>query len=254
MNLTITLTLNKPLIIEAVKNETFLTGQVQKGADKNLIVAAYHEQAGNDVYQERLLERGLYVALEELKTYFSDYLSTTGFTTADNSVDSSMDGDNILIQLVVSNRFNKGYTQSLARLSSKYIEESMLIDWWKPVNEKQSLLYAQFLERDLAAIRRCFNKTAPEVPTVPYPTTLSVTGSAIDIGVDEEYTITYTLNDWAIDDIEIRIADPVICAAGRTEEGFTVIGKQLGHTYAQLYSRHNEDLTRTIHVYVTDQT
>jgi len=109
--MTITLTLIKPLIIESVKNETFFSGQVQKAADQKLIAAAYHEQAGDDTYQERMLERGLYTALEELKTWLSDYLSTTGFSSADNSIGSSIDGDTILIHLNVSERFNKGYTQ-----------------------------------------------------------------------------------------------------------------------------------------------
>jgi hypothetical protein len=80
-----------------------------------------------------------------------------------------------------------------------------------------------------------------------------VPGTAIDIGIGEERTVTYSISDGAIDDIEIRIEDEHLISAGRTSEGFTVIGRQLGHTYIQLYSRHNEELTRLIHVYVTDQ-
>ncbi len=252
MNNTIHLTLNKPLIFNSVKNETFLRGQVIKAADGKLITEAYHEQAGDEAYQERILSRGLYTNLEELKTYLSDYLADSGQSSADN-IYTDEEGDNIILFLVVSDRFNHGYTTSLARLASKYIEEAMLMDWWKPINEKQSALYAQFVERDLAAIKRCFNKTAPVAPSYKYPTSLNVIGSAIDIGVGEEHTVTYTISDGAIDDIEIRIEDTNICQAGRTSEGFTVIGKQLGHTYIQLYSRHNEELTDTVHVYVTDQ-
>lgn len=253
MNNTIKLTLHKSLILEAVKNETFLGGQVRKAADDKLIAEVYHEQAGNEQYQERLLQRGLYMNLEELKTYLSDYLSTSGQSSGDNNIGSVEEDDMIIIMLTVSDRFNKGYTESLARLSSKYIEESMLMDWWKPINEKQSALYAQFVERDLAAIRRCFNKTAPTAPTVPYTTILNVTGSAIDIGVGEDYTVTYTISDAAIDDIEAEVEDASICTIGRSEEGFTVTGNHLGHTWIKLYSRHNEQLARTVHVYVTDQ-
>ena len=180
MNKTITLTLVKSVILANVKNETFLRGQVIKAADQKLITEAYHEQAGDEAYQEAILNRGLYTNLEELKTYFSDYLTSTGQSTGDN-IYSGEEGDNIIISLVVSDRFNTGYTSSLARLSSKYIEEAMLMDWWKPINEKQSALYAQFVERDLSAIKRCFNKTAPVAPSYKYPTTLEVNGSAIDI-------------------------------------------------------------------------
>jgi hypothetical protein len=252
MNNTIKLTLFKSLIIQSVKNETFLRGQVEKAADQKLITQAYHEQAGDEAYQEAILSRGLYTNLEELKTHLSDYLADTGQSSADNLY-SEESGDQIVLYIVVSQRFNQSYTNSLAKLSSKYIEEAMLMDWWKPINEKQSALYAQFVERDLAAIKRCFNKTAPVAPTYKYPTSLTVPGTAIDIGIGEEHTVTYSISDGAIDDIEIRIEDEHLISAGRTSDGFTVIGRQLGHTYIQLYSRHNEELTQLIHVYVTDQ-
>lgn len=253
MNQTIQLTLNKPLIINSVKNETFLRGQVVKAADGKLITEAYHEQAGDEEYQERILARGLATNLADLLTHFSDYLASSGQSSGDNIIDYDIEDDNIVISLVVSDRFNTGYTDSLAKLSSKYIEEAMLMDWWKPINEKQSALYAQFVERDLAAIKRCFNKTAPKAPSVPYTTQLNVVGSAICIGPGEEATVTYELSDGAIDDIEIRIADNTLIDAGRSEQGFTVIGKQRGHTYITLYSRHNPELEQEVHVYVTDQ-
>lgn len=252
MDKTITLTLYKPLIIESVKNETYQRGKYDKAVDQKAINVAYVEQAGNEDYHERILSRSLYTSLEELKTHLSDYISSNGATTGDN-IGHSESGDNIVITLVVGDRFNHGYTSSLAKLCSKYIEEAMLMDWWRPVNEKQSALYAQFVERDLAAIKRCFNKTAPVAPSYKYPTKLNVNGSAIDLGIGEEHTVTYSISDGAIDDIEIRIEDTTICQAGRTAEGFTVIGKQLGHTWIQLYSRHNTELTQTVHVYVTDQ-
>ena len=252
MDKTIKLTLVKSLILNSVKNETFLRGQVIKAADQKLITEAYHEQAGDEAYQEAILNRGFYTNLEELKTHLSDYLTSSGQSSADNIYTDEEDG-NVIISLLVSDRFNNGYTTSLARLSAKYIEEAMLMDWWKPINEKQSALYSQFVERDLQAIKRCFNKTAPVAPTAPYTTVLDAPGSAIDIGIGEEYTVTYSISDGAIDDIEVRIEDPILIEAGRCPEGFTIKGKQLGHTWIQLYSRHNELLTKTIHVYVTDQ-
>lgn len=253
MNQTIQLTLAKSLIIESVKNETFLRGQVEKAANDKAITQAYHEQAGNEQYQERLLNRGLQTNFAELKTYLSDYLSSSGQSSGDN-IYSEESGDNIILHLTVSDRFNKEYTDPLAKLCSKYIEEAILMDWWKPINEKQSALYAQFVERDLKAIKRCFNKTAPIAPSVPYTTYLRTTGSAIELEIGEEYTVTYEISDGAIDDIECRVEDRALIDTGRSEEGFTVIGKLRGHTYIELYSRHNPELTRTVHVYITDHT
>lgn len=252
MNNTIQLQLVKSLIIESVKNETFLKGQVDKAADQRAITVAYHEQAGNETYQERLLNRALYTNLSELKTQLSDYLSTSGHTSADNNIDSHEEGDIITLFLVVSDRFNKGYTDPLAKLCGKYIEDAMLVDWWKPINEKQSAIYAQFLEKDLASIKRCFNKTAPVAPVVPYTTILKTTGTAIELEIGERATVTYEISDGAIDDIECRVEDRHLIDVGRSEKGFLLIGKQRGHTYIQLYSRHNEELKKTLHVFITN--
>ena len=252
MEKTITLTLVKPLILEAVKNETLLKGNFDKAVDPKAVTAAYIEQAGDESYHERLLLRALSTNLEELKTHFSDYLSASGAYTGDN-ISSEEDGDLITINLVVGDRFNPGLTGSLAKLSSKYIEESMLMDWWKPINEKQSALYANFVERDLKAIKKCFNKTAPKKPVVPYTNTIDITGSAVEIDTGEEYTISYTLSEGAIDDIEIRVEDRSICEVGRTDDGFTVKGLRYGHTSAELYSRHNPEVVTPIDIYVCSQ-
>jgi hypothetical protein len=252
MSQTIILQFAKNAILENVKSETYLRGQVEKAADERTVGKAYHESAGDEVYQMRLLNRGLYTNLSSLKTYLSDYLTSPGQSSADN-ITSTEENDIITITLLVSDRFNRGYTDPLAKLCSKFIEDSMLVDWWKPVNKDQAAVYSQFVEKDLQDIKRCFNKTAPVAPSYSYPTTLTVPGSAICIGIGEEYTVTYAISDGAIDDIEVRIEDDSICYAGRSEEGFTVAGRRLGHTYIELYSRHDPELSQTIHVYVTDQ-
>ena len=236
-----------------VKSETYQAGRIDKSVDQKAIELAYNEQAGNDAFHELLLNRGIQTNLADLLTYFSDYLTSSGQSSGDNIIDLNEEDDIVSISLTVSDRFNSGYADSLAKLSGKYIEEATIMDWWKPINKERTSIYSQFVERDLAAIKRCFNKTAPTAPTVPYTTELRTTGSAICIGIGEEETVTYELSDGAIDDIEIRIEDSTLIDAGRSEQGFTVIGKQRGHTYITLYSRHNPDLERTLHVYVTNQ-
>ena len=125
---TIKLTLIKSLIINSVKNETFLRGQVVKASNDKLITEAYHEQAGDEQYQEALLARGLATNMADLLTHFSDYLTSSGQSSGDNIIDYDEEGDTIVISLEVSDRFNTGYTDPLAKLSSKYIEEAMLMD------------------------------------------------------------------------------------------------------------------------------
>lgn len=253
MEKTITITLFKPLILESVKNETFIKGNFDKAIDQKAITAAYVEQAGNEAYHDRILLRTLETSLGELKTQLSDYLVTCNGTTSGDNISSTEDGDTIVLSLVVGDRFNKGYTDTLAKLCAKYVEEAMLMDWWRPINEKQSSLYANFIERDLIAIKKCFNKTAPQTPTVPYTNTIDVTGSSVDIGIGEEVTISYTLSENAIDDIEVRSTDNDICDIGRSREGFTIRGKNYGHAALTLYSRHRTSVSVDVDVYIVDQ-
>jgi hypothetical protein len=249
MTQTITLTLVKSLIIESVKNETFLTGQVVKAGDERQIATAYHEQAGDETYQERLLNRAFWTNLEELKTFLSDYLSSEGASSGDN-ISSEEEGDNVIVRLVVGARFNKGYTSSLAKLSAKYIEEAMLVDWWKPVNEKQSALYAQFLERHIQAIRRCFNKKAPSVPSSPYASSITSADERLMLCVGDERVISYGLNRGAVDDIEAKACCPYVCSVERTEDGFTVKGEHAGVSKVRLWSRHDDTIMTDIDIEV----
>lgn len=105
----------------------------------------------------------------------------------------------------------------------------------------------------MSLVQYAFYKEPPTAPTHHYPTELSVDEDSIDIGVGEECIIGYTIPDTCIDDIEISVEDNIIVDAGRTEKGIVVVGKLLGHTTVKLFSRHNETIYETIHVYVTDQ-
>jgi len=254
----IRLTIIKPLIIEAVKNETFLKGQTDKAATANAsgtptggIALAYHEQAGDETYHERLIARSLATYVADFKSLLGDFLTANGQTSGDNIIET-VDGDNLILTLSVSDRFNTSLTDALAKLASEYITNATLMDWWRPINERQSALYGTFLERNIASIRRCFNKTAPAVPTTPYTETLEITGSAVELAVGEGHTVTYTLSDGAIDDIEAMTMNKCICTIGRAENGFTLLGRRIGHAVVTIYSRHNPQLTHTINVYVTD--
>lgn len=246
----IKLTLIKSLIIESVKNETYKKGVFDKALDQKNTAAAYHEQAGDEVYQERMLARTLYSSLEELKTHFSDYITASPSSASDN-IYSTEEDDNIFIFLEVSDRFNAAFAKSLAMLSSKYIEDSMLFLWWTPLNEKLASFYVQLVERDLAAIRRCFSKTSPVAPVYAYTTTLELTGNVIEMEPGEKHTVTYTISDGAVDDIQASVADMRIAEVGRSREGFTVRAKQRGVTTLTLFSEHDDEIYKTLELYVT---
>lgn len=280
----IRLTLNRPLIIEAVKNETFLRGQMDKAADDKAITLAYHEQAGDDTYHERIIERGLTTALAELLTQLSDYIAPVGFAAADN-VTSTYEGDNIIITLSVSSRFNQGYTDPLAKLAADYITNAILMDWWRPVNEKQSQTYAAFLERNTIAIRRCFNKRPPEMPVYNYPTAIrmlypliperdGINGTLFsDVPEDRAIDpLTLYANPWLItrgdrteisytlegengadpfDDIIVRCDNPC-CRASISPEGqWSIEARKIGVTIVTLFSRHDDQVYAKFAIRVT---
>lgn len=254
----IRLTLVKSLIVEAIKNETYQRGKLDKSpaatgtpGSAQAISQAYHETAGDETYHERMIERSIVSNLADFKTRISDYLTQTGQTVGDN-ITQTTDGDNIILTLSVSDRFNTSHTDDLAKLASEYIVNASLMDWYRPIDEKRSALYASFLDRNITAAHRCFTKVAPQVPSPAYTSVLNIDGSAIDIEPGEETTITYALSDGAIDDIEARVANKCICTIGRSDDGFTIKGRRRGHTLVEIFSRHNDELTRTIHVFVTD--
>lgn len=253
MSKTIKLSLNKALILESVKNDTFRKGEHDKTSNPALATASYHEQAGDETYHERSLERALYSSLEELKTLFSDYVIEDGGTTGTNAVSSSVSGDIITIELSVHDRFNSGFLSSLARMAATYIENSILFIWWTPINREQASFYSQLIERNIASIRRCFNKKAPAVPEVPFPTEIELEGSLIRMVVGEEATVTYTIPEGTIDDVEAVPIDKAIISASRSTEGFVVKAKRVGVATLKILSKHDENVCSEITVTVVEE-
>jgi hypothetical protein len=282
---TIKLNLIPSLILEAVKSETFFKGKVDKAADERAGALAYNEQAGDDTYQERKLQRGLVEGIEQLKTYLSDFIDPTGYTTADNGIKSTLDDvhDTLTIELLVSDRFNRAFTDSLARLSARYITNLMIADWYSLINPKLAENVAPRLAQDKLDIMRCFNKKAPLAPSVPYtqhvkidvekgvfddlPEGLEITlytesGEIVHIPDDvldqetlyisegKEVQIPYTIDEEVIDDIEAATMHHKVAIVERRRSGFVLIGKFKGETKLKLFSRHDDSVFDEVKVNV----
>ena len=54
---TLTLTINKNVVIDAVKTDTHIKGTIDKSMDDNASRLGYNEAAGDDEVHERKLER-----------------------------------------------------------------------------------------------------------------------------------------------------------------------------------------------------
>lgn len=172
MSKTITLSLKKPLIIEAVKADTFQTGQVDKSADpvKNAALA-YNEQAGDETYQERKLVRFLRSGLARFAAAMNEFVDSENgsieYTLADNS-------DNISIEIVVSDRYNDGLAQPLSSFAEEYITYTMDYMWWQSIKPALAKDYYEYAQDTLTQIRLCLAKTAPAASDLSYT---SVTGT-----------------------------------------------------------------------------
>ena len=256
----------------SAKNETFQKGVVDKAVDQKLVVAAYHEQAGNEPYHEAMLGRYLFSQIERLKTLFADYLTGEGNLAEDATIDSTETDGVTDILLSVSDRFNNGFVKTLARLAQKYVEDRMVYLWWLPVSKEFAALYEKAAEDDLQGIIRCFSKKAPQAPTYDFPTAITLRypllppvpatvpaqtlfANPFIIAKGDSTEISYTLTGengrMPIDDIIVR-CDNACCKPCITSNGrWSLKAEKAGFTVVTLFSRHNDNVHASFAVRVT---
>ena len=288
MSKTIKIQIIHSLAIKSAKDETYQKGVVEKAVDQKFITAAFHEQAGNEAYHEAMLKRSMLTQIEQLKVQFHDYLTGDGNIAEDATIDSTEANGITEILLKVSDRFNNGYTKSLARLSQKFVEDRMIHLWWLPVSKDFAAIYAGAADDDLAGIMKCFQKTAPSAPSYIFPTAIvlrypviparngvpgvltpvpagSPAASPIQpemlyanpwvIGVGSETEISYTLTGedekMPIDDIVVRCDNPC-CSVSLNDNGsWCIKGNSEGHTIVTLFSRHNDQVRAQFAIRIT---
>lgn len=282
MSQTIKITLLKALAVNSAKNDTYQSSLIDKAADPKNVTKAFHESAGDEDFNEKMLARGFFTQCEMLKTWFSEYLTGSGNTADDPLVSSEESGDSVEILLRVSDRFNTGYVKTLARLSQKYVEDRMIHLWWSSSDEKRAAFYAKLAEEDLTGIAQCFNKTAPSAPSYNFPDVITLTFPILDqqalvpagspagyvvpadtllsypyiIAAGEETEITYTLScnsgNKPTDDIIVR-ADDGCCMPCLDNEGrWQVRGIKPGISIITLQSRHDDTVFARFALRVTE--
>ena len=160
-----TFTLYKSLIMETVKNETHISAHVARASDKGATELAYQEEAGDETFHTRKLERAMYASLDKIKAEIIGYLDTTA---SSNNVEMNIADDTITIMFDLSSRFNEAYLTPLADLISKFVEDNMLFLWWTPINPGTAKNYADHVELDRQSILKCFIKNAPQTSDKSY--------------------------------------------------------------------------------------
>lgn len=253
----------KSVIINEVKNATFLKAKMDGASDDRAIKMSFNEAAGTEDVHDQTLTHDFRTALEVVKTILADYIVSTEQSLGDNIIYYADKTDDIVeFTLEASRRCNGALTDTLARLVATYVEDYIIYKWWlKTTNLKQAEPYQASLSVDEQAIRRCFVLSAPTVPTVPYPTELiaKVNGEGVDgeitLEKGEEATLSYSINSGAIDDIEARSEDPSIVEIHRCIErrAFTLQPVNTGYCKVELWSRHSDKINFTCNVIVTEE-
>lgn len=251
MSQIIKLNLVPSIIMEAVKGETFIKGKIDKASAEGAEGVAFNETAGDEKVHERKLLRTMHAALEELKTYMGEYLDEGDNTQGDNVV-SEIDSanDTLTISLVVSDRFNKAFTRSLAYICSSYIENKMLELWYITINANQAGLYTTLLSTDKTSLKRCFAKTAPVVPETKYTDSIYVEDETLTLQPGEEVDVEYDIDEGRIDDVECSVTCPIARVKRSGYKMFTVKAVERGEAFLVLMSHHNSDVARSITIKV----
>lgn len=254
----------KSVVIEAVKATTYLKAKADSAADEKAVKIGFNEAAGDDDVHESTLTHDFQTALEIVKTLLAEYLVPTTQSVGDNIIYYNDKEDDIVeFFLNASRRCSGTLTDTLARLVAKYVEDYMTYQWWtKTTNLKQAEIYQTSLALDEQSIRRCFVLRGPSLPTIPYThhLTAKVDGSeengAITIALeDKEETLSYSIDNGAIDDIEARSDDTSILEILRTPEPYTFSLNPVntGVAIVTLFSRHSDDLKVEVEVTVAKE-
>lgn len=166
MSKTITLSLKKSLVLEAVKADTYQSGLVDKAADpvKNAALA-YNEQAGDETYQERRLVRFLRSGLARFAAAMNEFVDSESGSISYTLSDSS---DAITIKVVVSDRYNDGLAQPLSSFAEEYVSYTMDYMWWQSIKPALAKDYFGYAQDTLTQIRLCLAKTAPASSSSSY--------------------------------------------------------------------------------------
>ena len=153
---TLTITIPKAAVVEAVKGDTYITSSVDRGADsvKNAGVA-YNEAAGDDTYHDKKIDRLIKGAVSKFAAELSEFVDTaSGSITVNIST-------NITITMTVTGRYNSGLAGPLSGIAQDYIVNMAIYGWWMSIKPELAKNFAALATDALVYVHKCFAKTAP---------------------------------------------------------------------------------------------
>lgn len=153
---TLTITVPKAAVVEAVKGDTYITSSVDRGIDavKNAGVA-YNEAAGDDTHHEKKIERLIKGAVSKFAAELSEFVDT-----ASGNITATI-GTDITITMTVTSRYQSGLANPLSGIAQDYIVNMSLYGWWLSIKPEMAKNFAALAQDALIYVRKCFAKTAP---------------------------------------------------------------------------------------------
>jgi hypothetical protein len=166
---TLTITIPKAAVVEAVKGDTYITSSVDRGADsvKNAGVA-YNEAAGDDTYHDKKIDRLIKGAVSKFAAELAEFVDT-----ASGSITVAISTD-ITITMTVTSRYNSGLADPLSGIAQDYIVNMAIYGWWMSIKPELAKNFAALATDALVYVRKCFAKTAPTSTADPTSATGSV--------------------------------------------------------------------------------
>ena len=153
---TLTITVPKAAVVEAVKGDTYITSSVDRGIDavKNASVA-YNEAAGDDTHHEKKIERLIKGAVSKFAAELSEFVDT-----ASGNITATI-GTDITITMTVTSRYQSGLANPLSGIAQDYIVNMSLYGWWMSIKPEMAKNFAALAQDALIYVKKCFAKTAP---------------------------------------------------------------------------------------------
>jgi len=167
MSKTLTITISKDAVIESIKGDTSITGNIDRSADpvKNAGVA-YNEQAGNDAYHEKKIDRLVKTAISKFEAEIAEFTDGSINDTATTDPDTHL--TTITITMSVSDRYNAGLAKPLGGLAQSYIVNMALFGWWTSIKPDFAKGFATMAADAIVYVRKCFAKNSPGTSTSSY--------------------------------------------------------------------------------------
>jgi len=165
----LTLNLSASEIKQAIKSDTYITGQIDKSADmvKNAVLA-YNEQAGDESYHNAKLFRTMKGALAKFEAQLAEYVETSSENASITDSLSSQDTDAFTITITVGSRTSAAFVTTLAYLAQEFIINTSLYYWWQPIKPTLAKDYLAFAAENIGDVRRCLAKSAPSASGASY--------------------------------------------------------------------------------------